>query len=306
VTDNPVPESAPSKRIPIAGQTDPDVFILEPQVEPYVARISLNRPKVHNALHPLDLPVLERTIQETAERDDVKIIILKGEGPSFCVGDDLTVTPFESFGGKPGQRLQQHRRILGIQRVSRVMHSLSFVPKPVIIQAHGKVMGLGLFLCLAADLVISSQDAVFSHAEQRIGFGGHNPFTNSLSILHLGPKRAREWLLTGRSLDAETAERWGLVNEIVSRQQLDVRTLEWARALTMHPMDGLVIGKLHHQITLDNLGVTQSYRAGTLSHPLFTNLVYGDDEWNFIGQRNKTGLREAFAEREARWEEAGF
>lgn len=289
---------------PEAGR--PDTFLVEPQVAPYVARISLNRPEVHNALHPGDLPVLERLLQETAERNDVKVVILKGNGPSFCTGDDLRVTPFEMWGAQRGKKFPQNRRILGIQQSSRVMHSLSFVPKPVIIQAHGHTIGLGLFLCLAADLVIAGEGAKFSHSEQRIGFGGHDPFTNVLSVLHLGPKRAREWLLTGRSIDARKAESWGIVNEVVPDDELDERALEWAKALTLHPMDGLVIGKLHHQITLECFGLTQSYRTGTLSHPLFTNSVYEEGEWNFLSERNRLGSSDAFNEREARWADAGF
>jgi enoyl-CoA hydratase/carnithine racemase len=291
---------------PIVGDIT-DSVLVEHQVRPWIDRLTLNRPDTLNALvAPEGFLYLEKMLRETAERDDVKVIILRGAGRSLSSGDDLRRTPFEAFGGVPGQKLTQAKRVIGIQRTSRLFYSMSMLPKPLIVQAHGPVVAGGVILCMCADLVVGSQTSTYSRKEQRIGFGGHDPFANLLGVLHLGPKRAREFLLTGRTIDSATALDWGLINEVVPDDTLEERTLEWAEAVAMHPMDGLVIGKAHHQATLDGLGLHQSWHTGTISHPLFTNLVYAEGDWNFLSRRDKLGTTESFKEREDRWKEKGF
>jgi enoyl-CoA hydratase len=165
---------------------------------------------------------------------------------------------------------------------------------------------VGFQLVLLADIAIAAESARFSRAEQRIGFGGQDPFTHALSILSIGLKRTRELLLTGRQIDAETACAWGLVNEVVPDGELDERALAWARAIAAHATDGIVIGRILHQITLDAMGLRQSYQASLLSHPLFTNLVWREDEWNFLRERDAADrTSSAFADRERRWEDVG-
>jgi enoyl-CoA hydratase len=291
---------------PIVGDIT-DSVLEEHQVRPGVDRLTLNRPDTLNALvAPEGFVYLEKVLQETAERDDGKVIVLRGAGRSLSSGDDLRRTPFEAFGGVPGQKLSQSKRVVGIQRTSRLFYTMSFLPKPLIVQAHGPVVAGGVILCMCADLVIGSESSTYSRKEQRIGFGGHDPFANLLSVLHLGPKRAREFLLTGRTIDSAKALDWGLINEVVPDEQLEERTLEWAEAISIHPMDGLVIGKQHHLETLEGLGLHRDWHSGSISHPLFTNLVYGEQDWNFLSRRGKLGSRETFKERERLWAEKGF
>lgn len=291
---------------PIVGDIT-DSVLVEHQVRKSVDRLTLNRPQTLNALvAPEGFMYLEKVLRETAERDDVKVIVLRGAGRTLSSGDDLRRTPFEAFGGVPGQKLNQSKRVVGIQRTSRLFYTMSFLPKPLIVQAHGPVVAGGVILCLCADLVVAGESSTFARKEQRIGFGGHDPFANLLSVLHLGPKRARELLLTGRTIDSATALDWGLINEVVPDEKLEERTLEWAEAVAIHPMDGLVIGKAHHQATLEGLGLHQSWHAGSISHPLFTNLVYGEGDWNFLSRRDKLGPRDSFRERERLWAEKGF
>jgi enoyl-CoA hydratase len=291
---------------PIVGDIT-DSVLVERQLRHGVDRLTLNRPDTLNALvAPEGFVYLEKVLQETAERDDVKVIVLRGAGRSLSSGDDLRRTPFEAFGGVPGQKLSQSKRVVGIQRTSRLFYTMSFLPKPLIVQAHGPVVAGGVILCMCADLVIGSESSTYSRKEQRIGFGGHDPFANLLSVLHLGPKRAREFLLTGRTIDSAKALDWGLINEVVPDEQLEERTLEWAEAISIHPMDGLVIGKQHHLDTLECLGLHKDWHSGSISHPLFTNLVYGEQDWNFLSRRGKLGSSETFKERERLWAEKGF
>jgi len=286
-----------------------DTVLLEMQVEPHIARVTLNRPEKHNALFPPEgFQELGRRLIEAARSDDVKVIILRGNGPSFCTGDDLNRTPFEAFGGVPGQKLPQSKRIVGIRETTALFPLIVELPKPVIVQAHGTLVGAGFQMALCADLVVAGESTKFTRAEQRIGFAGQDPFTNMLAILTFGLKRTRELLLTGRIIDAETAMEWGLVNEVVPDDELDEATLRWARGVAAHSIDGLVIGRQFHAITLQNMGFHANYMTSCLSHPLFTNLVWREDEWNFLKERNNAErTSEAFAEREQRWNDvAGF
>lgn len=284
-----------------------ETVLLERSIEPHIARVTLNRPEKHNALFPPEgFMELEKRIYEAAEDDDVKVIILRGNGPSFCTGDDLNRTPFEAFGGTPGRKLPQSVRIVGIRKTTSLFPAMIHCPKPIIVQAHGTVVGAGFQLVLCADLCVAAESTKFSRAEQRIGFAGHDPFTGLLSLLHLGPKRQRELLLTGREISARTAMEWGLVNEVVPDDQLEDRVLTWARAVAAHSTDGLVIGKAFNSVVLEGLGMTQAWLASSLSHALFTNLVWRDDEWNFLKERNKKErTSEAFKDREARWRALG-
>jgi enoyl-CoA hydratase len=284
-----------------------ETVLVEYEVEPHIARVTLNRPEKHNALWPPEgFQELERRLIEVADTDEVKVIILRGAGPSFCSGDDLNRTPFESFGGRPGERLSQSKRIIGIRQTTSLFPTIVELPKPVIVQAHGTLLGAGFQMAMCADLCIAGESARFSRAEQRIGFGGQDPFTNVLGILTFGLKRTRELLLTGRAIDAETALDWGLVNEVVPDDELEETVLRWARGIAAHATDGIVIGRQFHQITLSNMGFHQNYATSMISHPLFTNLVWREDEWNFLKERNHASrTSEAFNQREERWHDAG-
>lgn len=284
-----------------------DTVIVDRALEPHIAAVTLNRPHKHNALFPPEgFEVVARALVDLAEDDDVKVIILRGEGPSFCSGDDLNRTPFEAFGGTPGQRLPQSKRVVGIRQTTNLFRTIVELPKPVIVQAHGTLLGAGFQMALCADLCIAAESARFSRAEQRIGFAGQDPWTNQLAILTMGLKRSRELLLTGRAIDAATALDWGIVNEVVPDAELPETVMRWARGIASHAMDGLVIGRQHHQTTLSNMGFHQTYAMSMMSHPLFTNVVWREDEWNFLKERNRADRTStAFSEREQRWNDAG-
>ena len=135
-----------------------ETIIVERQVEPGIARLTLNRPHKHNALWPPEgFQVVAEALTELAESDEVKVIILAGAGPSFCSGDDLNRTPFEAFGGKPGEKLPQSKRVIGIRQTTGLFRTIVELPKPVIVQAHGTLLGAGFQMALCADLVVAAE-----------------------------------------------------------------------------------------------------------------------------------------------------
>ncbi len=279
--------------------------ILYEKIDKHIARVILNRPEKHNAFYLNDMAVeLIRKLDMAVHDHDVKVIIIKGNGPSFCTGDDLNRPPFEAYGGRPGKKVSQQDRLVGLGELFDRSRDIIYCPKNIVAQVHGWVMGMGLRLVTGADIAIAGESAKFSHAEQRIGFGGF--LADPLTFLHLGPKRTREWLLTGKTLSAQEAKEWGLVNEVVPDDKLEEETLRWANTIALNAADGLMIGKLYTQLIYDAVGVTDLFHAGLVHHALFTNLVWGDDEFNFLKMRTLLGAKEAFRQREARWAKYGF
>ena len=280
--------------------------VLYEKIEKHIARVTLNRPEKHNALFPPDMFLeLGRKIRMGADDDEVKVIILKGAGPSFCTGDDLNRAPYEALGGGPGSRPPQSVRIRGMHDLLEGT-GLYFCPKIIIGQAHGHVIGQGASILVACDLVIAGESTRISRFEQRIGFAGLGSHF-VLALLTLGPKRLTEWLLTGEVIDAWQAKEWGLVNRVVPDDKLDEETLRWGKAISLHSTDGLIIGKFYRQVALEILGESAMNRSWDLAWALMTNLKWRDDEFNFLKSRLAEGRTgRAFAKREDRWRELGF
>lgn len=285
-----------------------DETVLYEKLGPAVAAVTLNRPEKHNALYPPHMfKEIARKVQMAVEDDDVKVIILRGAGRSFCTGDDLNVSPYDTYGGAPGERPSQRVRVLGVQTwINGLYRSLLYCPKTIICQTKGWTTGVGLGLVFSCDMAIASESAMFSQRHQRTGFGGLSPGWQAIQMHSIGYKRMREWQLTGRTLTAKEAMDWGVVNAVVPDADLDSETMRWATTVALHPADGLSIAKAHLHVIFDAMGMQTQYEASTLGHPLFTNLKWEGEEYNFLKRRNAIGVRAAFAERDSKWEEMGW
>jgi enoyl-CoA hydratase len=157
-----------------------------------------------------------------------------------------------------------------------------------------------------SDLAVAADDAHFANYQMRIGFAGFAPHIAMMALLTLGPKRYREWYVMGRAISAEKALEWGVVNEIVPKEKLEERALQWARAVAAHSTDGLMIGKTVTHVLYDLLGMHGSFTASNIAHPLFTNVKWREDEFNFLKVRSEKGAGEAFRLREEIWGKQGF
>lgn len=283
---------------------------MEPAVivekQAHIARLILNRPAKHNALRFADLDTLVAALHEAEEDDDVKVIILKGRGPSFCAGHDYNDAA-RSYGLEPSAAGEKPRRPSVRSRLQRDrklgMNYMAFQNsmKPVIAQVHGHCTGAGIYLVELVDLVIAADDAQFSHAEQRLGLAGNTWHLNS-QILMYGARKARELLLLGDTFDGREAERLGLANRSVPLAELESTVESWAGRIAKHPRDALVTGKAMHQLALDSLGGTQQFLRGFVGHTLGTSLRFEDDEFNFLRERKREGTGTAFRNRDKRFE----
>jgi len=281
-----------------------DVIVVEKDGP--VARLVMNRPGKHNALRFADLDDLVAALHAAEEDDDVKVIILKGRGPSFCSGHDYD-DALKSYGlepaadgGKP-RRPSQRTRLLRDRRLGQNYMAFQNSIKPVIAQVHGHCTGAGLYLVELVDLAIAAEDTHFSHAEQRLGLAGNTWHLNA-QILMYGAKKARELLLLGDSFDGHEALRMGLVNRCVPAAQLEATVEDWAQRISRHARDALVTGKAMHQMALDSLGGSQQFYRGTVGHTLGTNLRYEKDEFNVLRERAASGTGKALKSRDERFE----
>jgi len=282
--------------------------VLYDKITSEIAMVTLNRPHKHNALYPPDMFYeVARKIGMAVDDDDVKVIILKGNGPSFCSGDDLNLAPYDTFGGAPGTRPSQRVRVKAtLTWINGLYRSVLYCPKTIICQAHGWTIGVGLGILLGCDMTIAAESAKFGQRQQRVGFAGLSMGWQFILLFTVGYKRMREWQLSGRTLDAQEAKEWGVVNYVVPDDKLEEETLRWAKAVALNPADGLMIAKTHLHMMFDLLGMPGQYSAGALAYPLFTNLKWEGEDFNFLKRRAELGVTKAFAEREARWAELGF
>ena len=282
--------------------------VLYEVIEPHIATITLNRPKMGNALYsPQSELEIGKKLNMAAEDDEVKVVILRGNGPSFCSGGNAQRLPAEAFGLRPGEKPPQSKRMHGFREINEnFIRTLYYSPKTVIVEAKGWVAGGGYIMAMGADLCIAGESAKFARLDQRLAFAGFDEVSFIMSFLHFGPKRARELVLTGRGMGPEEAKDWGLVNEVVPDEELKEATLRWARAVALMPTDGLMIGKVYQHMCYDMMGLGGALTGSTLAHALMQNLRWRPDEFNFMKYRNEHGTRKAVDALNERFAKLGF
>jgi enoyl-CoA hydratase len=148
---------------------------------------------------------------------------------------------------------------------------------------------------MLADLVIASDDAVFTHP----AFRYLGPFINVIPLVEsMGLHKFKELVLTGRPFTAQEMERAGLVNKVVPREELDETIRGYAKAVSLMPLDGIVIGKGLIEQALEGRGFGAGFVGAWTGHGWITNLRYGDDEFNFLKNRRDRGLTSAMEYRD--------
>lgn len=290
-----------------APSEDFEQTVLYEIVEPHIAKITLNRPERRNAILSPEMNIVMYKHLMTAQDDDeVKVIILAGEGQDFCSGEDTRKLPIESFGLKKGGRLPQSKRMRGIRKLlERTQHGLTWGDKIVIVACQGAVMGQGYSFAMQADILVLADDAQIARRQSRIGFASFE-MQLPLTLMRLGLNRGMEVLLTGRTLTAQELKDWGVAASVVPRDRLMDEALRYARAVAAHSTDNLMLGKRALHQYLHGLGFGAFESFASVAHPLFTNMVWRDDEINFLRERDKVGGKQAMRNLNKVWEDLGF
>jgi methylglutaconyl-CoA hydratase len=177
-----------------------------------VARVVLARAAVRNAFDDGLIAELTRAFGEAGSDPDVRVVVLSGDGPSFCAGAD--VTWMRKAGGY--SRLENEA---DARKMARMLRAIDACPRPVVALAHGAAIGGGVGLVAAADIAIAAEGTVFSLAEVKLGI---LPAVISPYVLRaIGPRSARDLFLTGDRFDAREAHRIGLVHQVVAAGELE-------------------------------------------------------------------------------------
>jgi len=176
------------------------------------ARIALARPDKRNAMTRQMFDELADAAERVADDPEVRGVILSGDGPSFCAGLDLSL-----LGELAGIRGARFRRFVRLAQHPIVL--LAGIPKPTLAAIQGHALGAGFQLALACDLRVAATDVRFAIMEARYGLIPDLGGPHRLARL-VGPARAKEIIWTTRTVEAEEADRIGLVNRVVRSESL--------------------------------------------------------------------------------------
>ncbi len=283
----------------ITGKIDADddleTLVLYEIVEPHICKITLNRPHRRNAILSPDMNELLATYLEKAQDDDsVKVIILAGNGPDFCSGEDTRRVPAETFGLKKGERLPQSKRMRGMRKTyESFFKGLLWGDKVTIAACQGAVMGLGFSYALSCDMLIVAEGAKFARRQARIGFAGFDAML-PISLIKMGMNRGMEVMLTGRTVTPDELKTWGIANSVVPPENLEAEAMRYARAVAALSADGLMLGKRALHQVMHGVGLASYQNFASIAHPLFTNLVWREGEYNLLRERNAKGNKAAW------------
>jgi len=193
-----------------------------------VARLTIDRPEVHNAFTPQTIQELREALQLARDDEEVGVIVLTGAGDrAFCSGGDQRVRDHGGYVGGRGGDVIPRLNVLDLQREIRTC------PKPVVAMVAGWAIGGGHVLHLVCDLTIAADNARFGQTGPKVGSfdGGYGA---SYLARCVGQKKAREIWFTCRQYDARQALEMGLVNDVVPLAELETKTLELCQEMLRH------------------------------------------------------------------------
>ena len=177
-----------------------------------IATVALNRPTVHNALNGELIAGLTEVFEKIGTNKAIRLVVLKGEGKSFCAGADINHM-------KETIHYSSEENYQDALILSKLFQTINSCPVPVLGKVHGAVLGGGGGLVSVCDYVVASQEAKFGFTEVRLGLipAVISPFV----LAKIGANGARATFLSGKRFDASEALKLGLVHEVCSPQKLD-------------------------------------------------------------------------------------
>jgi enoyl-CoA hydratase len=237
-------------------------------IEGQIARITLNRPEKLNAIVPTTLEQLEKAINDLEQNRDVRVVLLTGGGDrAFCVGADVNswaaLNPLDMWASwtRNGHRI--------FDRLAHLRH-------PVIAVLNGYTLGGGLELALAADIRLAAAHIELAMPEVKIGTTPGWAGTQRLPAL-IGPARAKQMVFSGERINAETAERWGLVNEVLPGEALMARAEVLAACIAKNAPISVQISK---QMIDGAMGQSVSMALESMAGALTASIADGQEGIN--------------------------
>lgn len=246
--------------------------------------VILNRPDKLNAISDRMKAMIIETFLRADADPETSVIILRGEGRSFCAGHDISGEEDEPAGTSAWT---WSRHLSDSLRAEMMPFD---VAKPVIASIQGHALGGGCQLVMFCDLVIAAENARFGEPEVRFSYTGP-AFVMPWVV---GFRRAREFIYFGDPVDAETARDFGMVNRVVRTEDLEAETLAYARRLSMIAPEALTRTKLALKRGMEIAGFRNAMHAGQeVVNTLYATETAVGKEFNRIAQAD--GMKAALA-----------
>ncbi len=266
---------------------------IEYSVDEAVATITLNRPDVANAQDTQLIDELDAAFDLAEADDDVRVVVMAANGRHFSAGHDLKALVGDVEPDK--WRLMRdtpegkflHEKTMYFDRCLRIRD----FPKPTIAAVQGKCIAAGVMLAAMCDLIVASDDASFQNPVLRMTGA-------AVEILiepwEMPPRKAKEFLLTAQTISAADAERLGMVNRVVPRDELAATTKEMAEAIALVPPATAQVVKRSINKTLELMGQKDSWDYHFMAHHWMHNT---DTALGALERRmQKSSMKEVFAE----------
>ncbi len=267
------------------------------------ATITLNRPDKLNAIDDTMFLEMHQALQEAEADREVKLLIYEGAGGNFSAGADLSgngtslVVPPD-----PRTRPFLNELFQTVLKRREILEAIYDSPKMTIAKVQGYCLGLGLDIAMMCETIVASEDSVLGDPSIRMGLATQNP----LWTWRVGPRRSKELLLTGRYFTGAEALRYGMVTIACPTAKLAEETTVAAEGMIhrggMGGYDSYIYGKLFARATWDGAGLAAAWSMTAGLHGLsaIQRRGFRPDEFNFWEAREKSGMKGAVKQRDAR------
>ncbi len=262
-----------------------------------IARITLNRPEVLNAIDDEIPGALSDAVARADADPDVHVMLLSGAGRAFCAGYDLKRYASGPEGGGEGEYVGQEMPWDSIRDYAfmwaNTQHFMSLwrALKPVICKVHGLALAGGSDIALCADLTLIAEDAEIGYMPARV-WGCP---TTAMWVYRLGPEKAKRLLFTGDRIAGREAAEMGLVLKAVSAEALDDEVEALARRMAGVPVNQLAMQKLVINQAIEATGLMNTQRLATIFDGIARHSPEG---LNFTKRAREVGWKQAVRERD--------
>lgn len=260
-----------------------------------VREIVLCRPEAYNTITPTLRDELAAAVDAADADREVRVILLRAEGPAFCAGYGLDwSTAAQAREPAPGEGGRVWDSVADMRMIGSFVDTymkLWYARKPTLAAVQGWCIGGGTDMVLCADLVVAGAGASFGYPPSRVW----GTPTTAMWVYRMGLERAKRYLLTGDEIPAPVAAEIGLVLEVVPDDELLDHARALARRMARVPTTQLVMLKLLCNQTVENMGFASSRALGTLFDGIARHTQEGLD---FVRRAEEVGFRQAVRERD--------
>ena len=251
--------------------------LLFEEKEPSIGMVTMNRADQLNAINLDMLEDFETLFHALSQDDSIRVLIITGAGRGYSSGADLN----DAIANRTAEVFKDPEKFLKIvqERYASLILGMRRIPQPIISAVNGPAAGGGFCMALASDIRVASPDAYFVASFINIGLSGGELGCSFLLPRLVGLAQASDMLFTGRKISADEAEKTGLVNKVVPRDNLLETALSYARLMAGKSVGGL---KLTKRVLDENLNAPSLEAAMNLENRNQTIMIFSGEFFKLI------------------------